>query len=522
MVRENHLFTSSYAPCNVANRVCSEMNRAARIPALRDTARALCMLMLLQTGQPAAEPGQLAVPGVELAAAPGARGRLTGAQRLRGGGGGVAMVEAAAHEAAQPGSAAQGSEPTGAQVRSPFTHSRANGERQRRGERFLGERPAHDASVISCVVEDEGGDVEPQFGDEGEPTGGLAPPVKRRRWSNGRTDVGHGKNAGPGEDSTRPREDRDEDGEADENEDAAVLEGVSESEEGYDALRVVDEVVDGRHENGEGGAEEDSAEGGAEDAEGAEGASEEEEFKPWREQRWPLDLNAVLKLYNSMNETLSLEAGEYQLDALVRVEGAARIDYAQPADDAHLQRVNESVTKAQVAAAASAKAEIVEEVALTGEKILVQQRVASSEGVVVRLWGPWSMGARSSGSIRRICTVQQTDTPEDPTLEVEGRWIFEWCAIRSSGGTAVLVHSLGDATVRSCALGSMPSQAPAKYGITATDSAKCVVEKSTLQRCRVLGARFLLQANATLVDCTFQRCSVEGAHVVRSTGSAGS
>ena len=494
------------------------MNSTARKrkqPALWAAARALCMLMLLQIVQPAAEPGQLAVPGVELAAAPGARGRLTGAQRLRGGGGGVATVEAD-HEEAQPWGAAQGSEPTGVQVRSPFAHSRANGGKQRLGERFLDGRPAHDASVISCVVEDEGGDVEPVLGDEGEPTGGLAPPMKRRRCSVGGTNVGHGKNAGPGEDSTRPREDGDEDGEADESEDGAVLEGASESEEGYDALRVVDEVVDGRH----GGAEdEDSAEGGAEDAEGAEGASEEEEFKPWREQRWPLDLNAVLKLYNSMNETLSLETGEYQLDALVRVEGTARIDYAQPADDARLQRVNESVTKAQVAAAASAEAEIVEEVALTGEKMLVQQRVASSAGVVVRLWGPRSMGARSSGSIRRICTVQQTDTPEDPTLEVEGRWVFEWCAIRSSGGTAVLVHSLGDATVRSCALGSMPGQAPAKYGITATDSATCVVEKSTLQLCRVLGARFLLHANATLVDCTFQRCSVEGAHVVRSTGS---
>jgi hypothetical protein len=41
-------------------------------------------------------------------------------------------------------------------------------------------------------------------------------------------------------------EDGDEDGEADESEDGAVLEGASESEEGYDALRVVDEVVIGR------------------------------------------------------------------------------------------------------------------------------------------------------------------------------------------------------------------------------------------------------------------------------------
>jgi hypothetical protein len=48
-----------------------------------------------------------------------------------------------------------------------------------------------------------------------------------------------------------------------------------------------------------------------------------------------------------------------------------------------------------------------------------------------------------------------------------------------------------------------------EYGITARDSAMCFVEKSTFQRCRVFGARFLQQSNGTLLDCALQVCDVQ-------------
>ena len=488
---------------------------------MRHALAVLCMLVLLHPGQPSAEPArQPAVPRVERAAQPGAQVSLPGVPRLRR----PATEQAAGAEAHEEkeGGAAQGGEPAGAQglspfaVRSPTTEGIGLAAGAGPGWSQRGGQSAHDASVFSCVVEDQDEDADALLEDRNRPTDGLGPPLKRRK-SEGHADVGHQEDAGPGGGCTAASEEGDVHGEADENEHAYAAEGSSEPKEGYDTLRVVDEVVDEAHEESEGEeGQAESAEGAAEHAGEAEAASDEEPFRPWREQRWPLDLNAVLRLYNSINETLSLEPGEYQLDALVRVEDVARIDHAPPPDDELRRLVNESVAKARVAAAASAEAEIVEEVAQNGETVLVHQRVASSAGVVIKLWGPWSMGARSSGSMRHIGTVQQTDTAEDPTLEVEGSWVFEWCTLRSCGGTAMLVHSLGDVAVRSCAVGSMPGQAPAEYGITTTDTAACLVEKSTLQSCRVVGARCLLQANCTLVDCALERCSVEGVRMVRS------
>ena len=64
-------------------------------------------------------------------------------------------------------------------------------------------------------------------------------------------------------------------------------------------------------------------------------------------------------------------------------------------------------------------------------------------------------GPRSFGEIRQITMVQKTDTAEEPTVEVQGRWVFAWCALRSCCGTAMLVHTEGDAAVSHAAIGTM-------------------------------------------------------------------
>ena len=50
------------------------------------------------------------------------------------------------------------------------------------------------------------------------------------------------------------------------------------------------------------------------------GNEDEDADRTWRDQNWPLDLNGVLALYHHLNETLMLEAGEYQLSSLVWIE----------------------------------------------------------------------------------------------------------------------------------------------------------------------------------------------------------
>jgi hypothetical protein len=56
----------------------------------------------------------------------------------------------------------------------------------------------------------------------------------------------------------------------------------------------------------------------------------------------------------------------------------------------------------------------------------------------------------------------------------------------------------------------------AEYGVTATDSAVCLIERSTFQRCRIFGARFLREANGTLLDCALQQSTLHGAKIMRS------
>ena len=59
----------------------------------------------------------------------------------------------------------------------------------------------------------------------------------------------------------------------------------------------------------------------------------------------------------------------------------------------------------------------------------------------------------------------------------------------------------------------------AEYGVTATDSAVCLIERSTFQRCRIFGARFLREANGTLLDCALQQSTLHGAKMMRSKPS---
>ena len=51
--------------------------------------------------------------------------------------------------------------------------------------------------------------------------------------------------------------------------------------------------------------------------EGVEGR--QDPWRTWQDQKWPLDLNGILALYHSMNETLALEMGEYQLSSVVKI-----------------------------------------------------------------------------------------------------------------------------------------------------------------------------------------------------------
>jgi hypothetical protein len=250
------------------------------------------------------------------------------------------------------------------------------------------------------------------------------------------------------------------------------------------------------------------------------GNEDEDADRTWRDQNWPLDLNGVLALYHHLNETLMLEAGEYQLSSLVWIEKSARIGYAPPEDANSSRLITESVKEATAMARAEKQYVQENDGGEEGSKI-VQQQMVASEGIVVRLWGAWSMGAASSGSIRRIGMVSKTDTDEEPTLEIQGVWLLEWCALRSVGGTGVLGHGEGVLTIASCAIGSMPRHAPAVYGLTATDACTCTVSKSTFQRCVAVGAQFLRLSNGTLVDCNLESCKLgEGARLSRSKVNA--
>ena len=94
-----------------------------------------------------------------------------------------------------------------------------------------------------------------------------------------------------------------------------------------------------------------------------------------------------------MNESLGIEMGEYQLSELVLIEDSARVHYAPPKAEPQIVLLNQTLARAKAAAAAAQEPEIVEESAEDcTDKVLVQQRAAANEGVVVRLWGPWSMG----------------------------------------------------------------------------------------------------------------------------------
>jgi hypothetical protein len=187
------------------------------------------------------------------------------------------------------------------------------------------------------------------------------------------------------------------------------LEGIQNKDSQSSGMfQIVDEVQDGRvcesrEEQGqviEGGQDESteaSKEGEEEEVqEGEDGLKEElehEEWKPWREQKWPLDLNGILALYHCMNESLGIEMGEYQLSELVLIEDSARVHYAPPKAEPQIVLLNQTLARAKAAAAAAQEPEIVEESAEDcTDKVLVQQRAAANEGVVVRLWGPWSMG----------------------------------------------------------------------------------------------------------------------------------
>jgi len=88
--------------------------------------------------------------------------------------------------------------------------------------------------------------------------------------------------------------------------------------------------------------------------------------------------------------------------------------------------------------------------------------------------------------------------------------VFNLCALRSCGGTAVLVHGQGVVRVCNSAVGGMTGHSPAEYGLTATDESKCDVEWTSFQRCRLFGAQVLRQANGTVRDCAVQRCQLFG------------
>ena len=139
---------------------------------------------------------------------------------------------------------------------------------------------------------------------------------------------------------------------------------------------------------------------------GAKGDDEDDGAKTWHDHRWPLDLNGVLMLYHQMNETLMLQAGEYQLSSLVRIEETARIDYAPPQDASTSRLVNETIKKAVAEAVATAKTETVHmqdsDGGQTGSTCL-RRRMAASEGIVVRLWGAWSMGEFRVSTCGRRC-----------------------------------------------------------------------------------------------------------------------
>lgn len=128
--------------------------------------------------------------------------------------------------------------------------------------------------------------------------------------------------------------------------------------------------------------------------EGGNRGDDDDDKTTWREHRWPLDLNGVLAMYNHLNETLMLEVGEYQLSSLVRIDETAHISYSPPETINASRLVNETVNKVVAEALASAETEIVQESddKQTGSTFL-QQRMVASEGIVVRLWGAWSMGA---------------------------------------------------------------------------------------------------------------------------------
>ena len=150
----------------------------------------------------------------------------------------------------------------------------------------------------------------------------------------------------------------------------------------------------------EGRTHESAAGGGAWGDDGDDGA------KTWHDHRWPLDLNGVLLLYHQMNETLMLQAGEYQLSSLVRIEETARIGYAPPQDASTSRFVNETIRKAVAEAVATAKTETVHmqdgDGGQAGSTIL-RRRMAASEGIVVRVWGAWSMGEFRVSTCGRRC-----------------------------------------------------------------------------------------------------------------------
>ena len=142
--------------------------------------------------------------------------------------------------------------------------------------------------------------------------------------------------------------------------------------------------------------------------------------------------------------------------------------------------MDETIRAAQLAEIARAEV-IGQKEGIEGTTVRVKNRDAACKGVVVRLWGAWIMGPPSSGKIEQVTMVQKTDAARDPTLAIEGRgsvgrragWVFDLCALRSCGGTAVLVHGQGVVRVCNSVVGGMTGHSPAEYGLTAT-GAVCV------------------------------------------------
>jgi hypothetical protein len=202
-----------------------------------------------------------------------------------------------------------------------------------------------------------------------------------------------------------------------------------------------------------------------------------------------IHMHAIIQCTKA-GETVRFEAGEYNFDELVEIDRCLHLAHAKPTKIEDIEAVEKAISSATTNINASAQAAT----------------------TVVRIWGHWSFLNGTEGSVRNLTTVAASRAANYPTLDLlGGPWAFEFCGLRSVGGTAALIYGNGNISMTNCAVGGLPGAVKAGYGLTVTDDGVAVARLCVFERCRHAGARFVRRARGELVDCVFDRCIMQGA-----------